>query len=184
MEFILFGAKVWFWVAIGILLLISVVSEAREDGTYSFWGFVGLCVALFFWGPDWFKRFWEHISWTWPLIYLGIGIIFAISSIIVYGLRNKPKIKAEREKYAQRHKLTLPLTEEQENEFRDTGDVDRLIKPRDFQDDVTRWWLNWPGSFVYWLFEDFFVNLGEYLYSVTKRFFWSIYNAALGINGR
>lgn len=84
MELILFGVAVWFWLLVGILFITMVISEANENGWFSFIIFIIVCGLIGFFGSIDLHIIWQ-MAWKIAIIailYLVIGILFVAFRVL------------------------------------------------------------------------------------------------------
>lgn len=190
MELLLFGAAVWFWVLFGIFFIILISAEAKENGFISFVALLAFLAVIYFWGKDetgatdgwtWLKNL---FTWTRVLIYLGIGLIFAYIRFFFYGREKGDELKRLAENFAKKKgNLVGSWLNWDKNtlaEFKkESYEVERLMSPTDLKGHAFRWWFNWPGSLVWWIFDDMLRNLWNWVYDFFKKGFQRLYEAGL-----
>lgn len=170
MEFILFGAGVWFWILALILVILLITAEVRENGFIAFFGFVAFCTAIYYWGSFDLTAIKQFLSWKVIAGYLGVGFIFTLFRIFLFGKKNRKKLEKLKSEY--------PTPKDQEDYSFKQKEED-LLRPMVFKAHVFRWWFNWPGSLTWWILQDFLRSLGDLVYDTFKKLFLAVYDAGM-----
>lgn len=84
----IFGSFVWFCVMAGLLIIIFFWSENAKHGGIAFLGLVSFLIINYLWGNVPVKSF---VTWPSVLIYLGVGLIYAIIRTYFYGRRSRDR---------------------------------------------------------------------------------------------
>lgn len=155
MEFFIFGSAVLFWILVGAFFIALLWAEPAENGFIATLALIAFCALLWFFGTDTMKALWEYVTFKNILLYLSVGFLFMMFRALFYGRETGYKIEAARKEYKESKRIDRKLTENEEADFRkNTYGVESLIKNRDLSNHVARWWLNWPGSLLFWLLKD------------------------------
>ena len=176
-EFVLFGLTISvFWMALSVLFIISLVSEANENGFWAGFGFILFGIAVYYWDATNFQWLLGNLLYYGP-IYLGIGIVFALIKFYFWGRSNGKKYLELKSRWMTKNKFTAMDNEAINNFHKDNYEARDLIDPSKFKNHAFRWWLNWPGSMLWWVLSDMLRNLWDLVWSKVKIMFKNIFES-------
>tara|TARA_R110000851_G_scaffold47424_1_gene115090 strand:- start:51256 stop:51801 length:546 start_codon:yes stop_codon:yes gene_type:complete len=160
--FILFGSVLWFWIFTSAFILVLFLSDIYENGYYAFVSF------LVFLGFLHFKSNLDMVSfiqlyWYTPLIYLGVGVVYAMIRTYFYG--RKP--------------YTPPYVNK-EDSAEEVRELKREALKSKLKNNVFRWWFLFPVSLINWIFTDLLKDFFNAIYSKLRKVFEGILD--MGIN--
>lgn len=148
MEFLLFGSMVWFWIAIGILVISFVVSDLSENG------FIASCFFAVFTAMYMYNSsIPSFITWINVIGYVSIGMVYAVIRIIFLGVNS-----------SENYNGINTLVDEQRQAI-----INSLL--RRVSSNIIRWILLWIVSLPLFILDKFFPLLGEFITKKFKGFF-------------
>jgi len=150
--FLIWGSLAWFWIITSLFVLILFLSDIYENGFYAFASFLIFVVILHF-GSNlelvpFIKAYW-HI----PLLYLGIGAVYALIRAYFYG---KKPYDGYIDKDYTVEKIEKLRTEQLKSEL---------------EENIFRWWLLFPVSFLNLLCTDLIRKFFKWLYARLRGIF-------------
>ena len=138
-DFLLFGAAVWFWVALGILLICLLIAEKQESGTFATISFIAFVGVSYQWGNAMaFLKF--FFAWEKIVIYLVIGFIYCLFRFFLWGKEVGKKEVEKMQQYATSKKVDYPLSEANLENYLDQKSSYDEIKTKDKINRIIRWW--------------------------------------------
>ena len=163
--FVLWGSVLYFWIFTSIFVLILFLSDIYENGYFAFTTFLIFLAVLFFSSNVDLVSF-ITLYWHSPLIYLGIGLIYATIRIFFYGRKQFNPINLP---YSAKDYSADKIKELKREELRSK-----------LKSNMFRWWFLFPISFLNWFLKDLVRDFFNWVYSKLRRFFEYVLD--LGIN--
>lgn len=165
-QVMLAGSVVFFYVVMAIWIWILFASEAGENGwlaTIATLVLIGLFNVL-----NTSFDMWALFSWPKIGIYIGIGLVYAVIRVYIFGMKARKDIEERRfssgEKYFDANGIEKNLINEYKYELKGH---------------VFRWWFLWPVSIIHWAIQDLITDLWNWIYAQLKRVFESIFELGL-----
>lgn len=160
--FLFFGSVLWFWIFTSAFVISLFLSDIYENGYFAFGSF------LVFLGFMHFKSNIDllgfiQLYWYTPLIYLGIGLVYAMVRTYFYG--RKPYTHWSFDKDNSPEKLK---------------ELKRVKLKSKLKGNVFRWWFLFPISFINWVLSDLLKDFFNAIYSKLRKVFEGILD--MGIN--